>query len=815
MFPYTIQQLAQITEGKLHGNPSAKIEKIWTDSRHIVQPKNGIFIALKGAQLDGHNFIESAYKKGIRNFIVNHLPKSPLENANYILVEDPLRALQSWAKFHRAQFTYPVVGITGSNGKTIVKEWLHQLLFEKLKMVKSPKSFNSQLGVPLSVLEMKKDADLAIFELGISQPNEMKFIAEIAKPDIAVITNVGTAHSAFFKDRKEHILEKIKLFESAKTIIFPYDDEELRIEIQKKYADRKLISFGQNKNANIWLTSKLNKPNFKVSYNAKNYNFTTPSADKASILNALTCFSVLTQLEVDLEKIQPEFHHLHAIEMRLEIKKGNQNTIIINDAFNSDLSSIPIALNVLDQQTKERKTLIITDVLQNQNQGEELYNELANWVNSYPIQKVILIGNEISLFKRKFNHFFASYPTTEAFLSQNKVSDFKDEAILLKGARKFKLEKISKQFEEQSHDTILEVNLRHLVENVNYFRSKLKPNTKLMCMVKAFGYGTGGFEVAQALENHNVDYLGVAYADEGADLRKKGITTPIMVMNPEQSSYDTIIEHHLEAEIYSFRVLEKFTLKLIEKKIQKAYPVHIKLNTGMNRLGFKPNEISRLTQELADNPYIKVQSIFSHLATSDMPKESGFVHQQYAKYQEMYKKLTFNLGYKPTQHILNSEGILNYPDYQMDMVRLGIGMYGIAQNTTDKKHLKNVATFKTVISQINILENGETVSYGRRFKAEKTTQIATLPVGYADGVKRCLSNGVGEVLVNGTLAKIVGSVCMDMIMVDVSNIECKEGDEVIIFGTNPTLEQVAEKCNTITYEILTSISSRVKRIYVK
>ena len=814
MFPYDLKTLATIMHGTLHGDGNQLIEHIWIDSRHIVYAQNGIFFALKGAQLNGHDFLQDAYNKGIRTFVVSVLPKIPLENANFLIVDNTIQALQDWAKFHRTQFDYPVIGITGSNGKTIVKEWLYQLLFNNLKLIRSPKSYNSQIGVPLSVLEMEKGLDLAIFELGISQPNEMQTITEIAQPNIAVITNIGAAHSEFFPDRKQHIQEKINIGKNAKNIIFPYDDEALRKDIRNYFTDKKLISFGSDKNADIQLVSGFNDANVVIDYQHKRYQFHLPFSDEASIQNAITCFAILTELNVNIDEISNNFEHLHAVEMRLEIKEGNHETVIINDAFNADLSSIPIALNVLNQQTKSNKTLILTDILQNRQKGEELYSEVANWVNSYPIQKVILIGKEISAFKDKFHHLAAKFNNTNAFLERLQTSDYQNEAILLKGARKFELEKISKKFERKSHDTILEVNLQNLLENVNYFRSKLQPKTKLMCMVKAFGYGTGGFEIAQALESHNVDYFGVAYADEGAELRQKGITTPIMVMNPEQSSYDTIIDFQLEAEIYSLRVLEKFTLKLIEKKIQTSYPVHIKLNTGMNRLGFKPNEVSELIQNLADNPYVKVKSIFTHLATSDIPSEKEFVHQQVATINEMYKKITFDLGYEPIRHILNSAGILNFPDYQMDMVRLGIGMYGISPDDSNKKHLKNVVTFKTVISQISELQEGETVSYGRKFTAEKPTKIATLPVGYADGVKRVLSNK-GQVAINGKLAKIVGTVCMDMIMVDVTEIPCAEGDEVIIFGENPTLEQVANQCDTISYEILTSISSRVKRVYLR
>lgn len=812
MFSYQLGDLAKIMNAQLMGSSTQRIENIWIDSRHIVLVENGLFFALKGSQIDGHNFIPKAYEKGIRNFVVQRIPQG-LDDANFLVVNNPLLALQAWATHHRNQFDYPVVGITGSNGKTMVKEWLYQLLYHKMPIIRSPKSFNSQIGVPLSVLEMVPDISLAIFELGISQPKEMDKISAIAQPNIAVITNVGEAHSAFFENRQQHIQEKIKIGATAGTLIYPYDDEAVRSEIQSQYPNKKHITFGNSEAADVQCVNA--KGELVVRYNSKAFHLPLKFEDKASINNALICFAVLTQLEVDLDEILKSFSSLTPVEMRLEVKEGSYDTEIINDAFNSDLSSIPIALNVLHRHAKAKKTLILTDILQNRQRGEALYNEVATWVNAYPIQKVILIGEEVSKFKELFSQFYAAYPNTQAFLDALNIQDFQGETILLKGARKFALERVSKVFEKKSHDTILEVNLQHLLENVNYFRSKLQPNTKLMAMVKAFGYGAGGFDISQALANHQIDYLGVAYADEGKELRQQGIQTPIIVMNPEQNSYDTIIEANLEPEIYSLRVLRKFTTRLIDKKIATAYPIHLKLNTGMNRLGFKEEDISELIQELADNPYVKVMSIFSHLATSDIASEAAFVHHQMETYQNLYDRIVFNLGYEPIRHLLNSAGILNYPTYQMDMVRLGIGMFGVSMGAEHQKYLEPVVTFKTVISQISTLEKGETVSYGRNFKTQETRQIATLPVGYADGVKRLYGNGLGQVSIHGALAPIVGTICMDMMMVDVTDVDCKEGDEVIIFGEQPSLEEVAEKCQTITYEILTSISSRVKRVYLK
>ncbi len=818
MKPYQPQALAQIISAEVYGPAQESIHSVSIDSRIILHGNQHIFIALKGAQKDGHSFINDAYNKGVRNFLVEKLPSEIKQDATYLKVEKTLVALQQWAAFHRKQFHYPVIGITGSNGKTVVKEWLHQLLFAQFKIVRSPKSYNSQIGVPLSVLEMGLENDLAIFEVGISQPNEMENLQKIVQPTIGVLTNVGTAHSSFFKDRKEHITEKICLLKNVETAVLPNDDKEIyEVYEELAFPNQNLVSWGENAGANIQIkeiTLGENETLIEVEIDLDPYQILIPFTTQADILNAVNCLAVIYTLGLNVAELIPKFSQLQPVEMRLELKEGVYGSLIINDAFNSDLSSLPNALHLLDHQKKEKKTIILTDVLQNRLPANELYPEVANMVNSFKIQKVILIGDEIPQYASLFKNFAQAFKNTDDFFTHYNQKAFKDQAILLKGARIFSLEKISKWLEKKSHATVLEVNLQHLYENVNYFRSKLKSETKLMGMVKAFGYGTGGLEVAKVLEEQRADYLGVAYSDEGIDLRKAGIKTPIMVMNPEQNSYSGIIDFNLEPEIYSFRVLNLFTQALIDKNIPKAYKIHIKLDTGMHRLGFQQEDIVELAQQLQDNPYVKVVSIFSHLAVSDVPHEQQFTEKQFETFKTMYNELSNRLEYNPIAHILNSEGILNYPDFQLDMVRLGIGMYGIAHHETDKKHLKNVATFKTVISQIRTIQKGDTVSYGRRFKAEKQHRIATLPVGYADGISRLLSNGKGEVSIHGKLAPIVGTICMDMLMVDISEIDCEEGDEVIIFGDNPTLEQVADQSQTIPYEILTSISGRVKRVYL-
>lgn len=816
MNSYKLTEVAKIINAKIIGNENAIISQIWIDSRKIVANNNGVFIALGGSQKNGHDYLEDAYNKGVRIFIVENNELPNFNNASFLLVENSLKSLQTLAKYHRERFKYPIIAITGSNGKTVLKELLSQVLPDYYAVVRSPKSYNSQIGVPLSVMKMTDNDTLGLFEVGISQPDEMQKLERIVQPNIGVLTNVGSAHSAFFENRKVHIQEKLKLFKNCAIIIIPNDNDIVQL-AEKQFKSTEIITFGKTDKADIKLisTTKHEKgTNLTIGLESQEYKVQIPFDDEASISNTLSCIAVLNALKISLNKVLPKFKKIHGVEMRLEIKKGNNNTTIINDAFNSDLSSIPIALNALNQQSKQKKTLIISDVLENKLSNENLYNQVAEWVNAYPIQRVILVGKNILSFKHKFSHFFLGFSSTQDLLNKIDGINFNDEAILIKGARTFNLEKVSKKLELKTHDTVLEVNLQHLLENVNYFRSKLNPKTKLMCMVKAFGYGTGGFEVAEALSANGVDYLGVAYADEGAKIRQKGIETPIMVMNPELGSYEKIIKNNLEPEIYSLRVLNLFTEELIKQKINTSYPIHLKLNTGMNRLGFSEHQIHDLITELADNPYVKVVSIFSHLATSDIPEEKSFSEQQIELFDKMYSQIAFNLGYEPIRHILNSAGILNFPKHQSEMVRLGIGMYGVSPNKIDDKFLKNVVYFKTVISQISLLKEGETVGYGRSYKAKNSTKIATLPVGYADGIRRVLGNENGNVCINGQLVPIIGTICMDMIMVDVTYIDCKEGDEVVIFGDKPTLKDVAKQSGTITYEILTSISSRVKRVYL-
>ena len=802
------------------GNNHEIVNQIFFDSRMIINPIHGIFFAFHGNQKDGHLYLQDAYQKGIRNFVVEKKVEN-LPDANFIEVQNPLNALQIWAKYHRKQFTFPVIGITGSNGKTIVKEWLNQLLWKKFSIVRSPKSYNSQFGAALSVLQMEEKNNLGIFEAGISLPNEMQNLEKIIQPTIGVLTKIGDAHLENFENQEELILEKLKLFSHVDKLVFNIENEKvLQAILENEYlAKIDKYTYGYSDFATVQIKQILSNQNntqISILHNQEEFTYSIPFIDDASVKNSLICLTTLISLNTDYKQLKNEFSQLLPIEMRLEIKEAINNSILINDTFNSDLNSLKIGLNVLNQQPRDKKSLVLTDILQSNLTDEELYQQTSDLVNSYHFDEIVLIGEKISQFKHLFQSYVRSFNSTEEFLQQFKHQNVDHEAILLKGSRSFKLDKISNELETRSNDSVLEINLQHLIENINVYRSLLKPTTKLMCMVKANSYGTGSVEVANTLQNNGVDFLGVAIADEGKELREAGITIPIIVMNPEQSSYSTVIDYQLDPEIYSLRVLKLFIQKLQEKQISSPYPIHLKMESGMNRLGFHEDDFEELISILKNNSQVYVCSIFTHLATADMPEELDYVNYQLNRFDNSYDTIIKALDIKPIKHALNSPGIEAYGEHQYDMVRLGIGMYGYSEHTDFmQKYLKPVVRFKTVISQISELKKGETVSYGRRFTAERATKIATLPVGYADGIRRALGYGKGKVGINGRLATITGTICMDMMMVDVTDISCKEGDEVTIFGNSPTLVDVTKWLETIPYEVLTSVSQRIKRVYYK
>ncbi|MGL6038974.1 MAG: bifunctional UDP-N-acetylmuramoyl-tripeptide:D-alanyl-D-alanine ligase/alanine racemase, partial [Soonwooa sp.] len=773
---YTTQELAFFTNAQLIGNPKQIVKNLAFDSRSIYSSKNTAFIAINSSKNSGEKYIDSAIEKGIE-VIIAEKKTSDNPHITWIIVENSLQFLRKLAKYHFENSYIKSIGITGSNGKTILKEWLYQSLWNEYQTVKSPKSFNSQIGLPLSLLQINAKHELGIFEVGISKPKEMALQEELFHPNIGVLTYIGSAHSSNFENEEELVDEKIELFKHSKTIIYNGDKDLVVNKITKLYSSKKLISFGFKSNNSIHIINdfKNREELVKVKIFEDEIEFRASTRDEATLSNALALISVLKELGFANSKIVEKINSLHAIEMRLEAVEGVRNNLIINDSYNLDLDSLKIAFQFIQEYNKPKKSLVLTDFVDSDAHNPNFYKEVIDLVNEQNFEQVYLIGNEISSFAQNVETTVFNFDTTSSFIESKPFEEIDNQIILLKGARKFEVERIKDILELRKHETRLEVNLNALLHNINVHKSLLKPETKMMAMVKANAYGLGSFEISEFLQHHHIDYFGVAVADEGSDLRKKGITTPIIVMNPEQHSYRMVIEYDLEPEIYSLRVLELFCKELKKLGITEKYPIHIKLETGMHRLGFKDQEIPQLVDFISNNN-VKVQSIFSHLATADMPEEKSYVEFQLENFEKTSNNLINLLGYQPIRHILNSSGILNYTDKQYDMVRIGIGMMGIAYNDEIQKKLQNTVSFKTVISQISDINIGETVGYGRRFKAEKESKIATIPVGYADGIPRLIGNKIGSVSVQNQLVPIVGTVCMDMLMIDVSNVTAKEGD---------------------------------------
>lgn len=813
---YTTKQLAEITKSKLIGDGEILVKNIAFDSRNIYSTSGTAFLAINTGKNSGEKYIASAIEKGIRIIISEH-KTADIEDITWIITENSVGFLQKLAKYHLEQFpNLQTIGITGSNGKTVVKEWLNQSLWNDYKTVKSPKSFNSQIGLPISLLQINQNHQIGIFEVGISKPSEMQKLEYIFSPKIGVLTHIGSAHISNFVDEKQLIDEKITLFENSETIIFNGDNDVVYQSIKQKYSDKNLVSFGFKDHNDVKIINNWKDRNEQISvryFDEETFSFPANQRDEATLSNALCVIAVLKYFGFENEKIIEKLNTLKSVEMRLESVNGVRNNLIINDSYNLDLDSLTIAFQFINEYNKDKKVLVLTDFIEGKNTSE-FYGEVARLTNEQKFDKLFLIGKEITRFQNLFNPETHTFNNTHQLIDSIELNQIENSLILLKGARKFEIEQVKNHLELQKHDTVLEVNLNAILHNINVHKSLLKPETKMMAMVKAFSYGLGGYEIAEFLQHHHIDYLGVAYADEGVDLRKNGITTPIMVMNPEQHSYKSIIEYNLEPEIYSFRVLELFFEQLKNSGYDGDYPIHIKIETGMHRLGFKENEITNLTQKLK-SINVKVKSVFSHLSTSDIPEERDYALEQIKTFDRITTQFISGLKYQPIRHILNSSGITNFADYQFDMVRIGIGMVGITSNTEIRPLLQNAVSFKTVVSQISTVKKGESVGYSRRFIAEEDTKIATIPVGYADGIPRLIGNRVGNVGIQKQLVPIVGNVCMDMMMLNIGEMNVKEGEEVIIFNSNPTLEEFAEYCKTIPYEVLTSISRRVKRIYIK
>ena len=812
---YTTKEIAEITQSQIIGDKNLQIHHIAFDSRNIYSTLKTAFIAINTHKNSGEKYISQAIEKGIKVIISENF-YSEYDGITWIIVENSVKFLQDLAHYHIENQPIKTIGITGSNGKTIVKEWLYQCLWNEFPTVKSPKSFNSQIGLPISLLQTSEKHQVGIFEVGISKPNEMKTLEEIFSPKIGILTHIGTAHSSNFENELQLIKEKLILFKNSEIIIYNGDNEQVCEEIKTQYSDKKLISFGLKTHNDVKIICDYKDRNQEilVQYFSEKLSFPANQRDEATLTNALAVICILKEFGFTNEKIVEKINNLKAVEMRLESVNGVRNNLIINDSFNLDLDSLIIAYQFINQYNRDEKTLVLSDIFDVKNDDVSLYHKVAEITNQQNFKQIFLVGNQISRFQEKFNAKTFTFSTTKELVESQQLNSIENQLILLKGARIFEFEKIKSHLELQKHDTVLEINLNAILHNINVHKSLLKPETKMCAMVKAYSYGLGGYEIAEFLQHHHIDYLGVAYADEGVDLRKNGITTPILVMNPEQGSYDVIIDYNLEPEIYSLRVLELFANQLQLKGIQQKYPIHIKVETGMHRLGFKEHEIDELVENLKKYN-VKVASIFSHLSSADVPEEDDYTMEQIHTFQRVSSKISEALGYQPIRHILNTAGITHYADYQFEMVRIGIGMVGISANTKVKKQLQSAVTFKTVISQISEVKQGESIGYNRKYKAEKDTRIATIPVGYADGIPRLIGNKKGFVGIHNQKVSIVGNICMDMLMVDLQNIKAKEGDEVIIFNGNPTLEEFSGYCQTIPYEVLTSISRRVKRIYIK
>lgn len=810
----SIRNIIPIIKANWFGNNDISIiDTISIDSRSLQNGENTLFFAISGPNHDGHQYIEELISKGVQNFVVTHFDENLKSKANFLVVENTLEALQKFATFYRSQFDFPIIGITGSNGKTIVKEWLNFLLSPDYNIIRSPKSYNSQVGVPLSIVGINEKHNLGIFEAGISLKNEMEKLQKIIDPTIGVLTNIGSAHDEGFADVGEKIKEKLKLFVSVKVLILN-KNKTICAFINPKI--KQFTWSSDDKSADVFVTKKKidEITELNITYQEETFPVHIPFQDQASVENAIHCLMVMLYFGYSPKVIQTRMTQLYPVEMRLKVKNGIFNCTIIDDSYSSDFQSLKIALDFLEHQKQhKKKTIILSDIFQSGLTNEELYSQVSQLIISNKITRVIGIGETISQFKNKFINGICFKNVTE-FITAFDNLNFENETILIKGARDFHFEEIVSLLEEKTHETVLEINLNAISHNLNFFKSKLAPKTKLMVMVKAFGYGNGGFEIAKLLEHHKVDYLGVAFADEGISLKNAGISVPIMVLNPETTSFSSIIQHQLEPEIYSIKGLKAF-LKIAEQKKLKHFPIHIKLDTGMHRLGFQENNLPELIKTLQGNETVKVKSILSHMATSDDLAHKEFAISQIELFEKLSSQLMTELKIKPIRHILNTSGISNYPEAQYDMVRLGIGLYGVSNDDEEQKYLENVGTLKSVISQIRTIEKGESVGYGRRFMAERQTKVATIPIGYADGISRQLGNGIGYVIINQKKAIILGSICMDMLMVDVTDIECKEGNTVIIFGERPTVVEIAKLLQTIPYEVLTSISQRVKRIFYR
>ena len=785
---YTSNNIATLIGAQLVGEDTISIRWLLTDSRSLCFPRETLFFAIVTPRGDGHRYIPQLYRSGVRAFVVEQVPQGDYPEAAFLVVQDTRRALQRLAERHRERFNVPVIGITGSNGKTIVKEWLYQMLCDRYAVTRSPRSYNSQIGVPLSVWALTPHTEIGIFEAGISMPGEMEALERIIQPTIGIMTSLGDAHQENFESLEQKCAEKLGLFQHAEVLFYPANDERLVRCVEQAGLSARLIPVE------------------------------VKGDDPLSVDTAL-CAAVCRHLGMTEEDVRQRLEHLQPIAMRLEVKEGRHGCTLINDSYNSDLGSLDIALDFMNRRpdaSERRHTLILSDIEQNGMTSSELYSYVSDLISQRGVRRFVGVGPELCAQTGQFArtdidcHFL---PSTEALLHSSLLEELHDEVVLIKGCRHFHFENVTERLEMRVHETILEVDLSAMRDNLNYYRSFLKPGTKMVCMIKASGYGAGSVEIARMLQDAGVDYLAVAVADEGVELRRAGITAGIIIMNPEMTSFRTLFRYNLEPEMYSFRLMDAL-VREAEREGVTGFPVHVKLDTGMHRMGFDPvKDMPELIDRFMHQDAILPRSVFSHFVGSDADSFDSFSAQQYELFLRGSEALQQAFPHHILRHICNSAGIEHFPQRQLDMVRLGLGLYGI--NPRNNQLIHNVSTLRTTILQIHDVPAGETVGYSRRGELQRDSRIASLPIGYADGLDRHLGNGHAYCLINGMKAPYVGNICMDVCMVDVTDIDCQEGDNAIIFGNDLPVSILSDIVGTIPYEILTGISPRVKRVYYK
>ena len=820
--PYTTETIATLIGAELIGSHTGTVKWLLTDSRSLSMPEETLFFALVTKRGDGHRYIADLYGRGVRQFVVSSRPTADelerMPQAVFLLVDDTLAALQQLGREHRAQYQIPVVGITGSNGKTVVKEWLAQLLAPEKRVARSPRSYNSQVGVPLSVWQIDEATDIALIEAGISRMGEMKRLRRIINPTIGLLTNLGGAHQENFVSELDKCREKLELCRDCEVIIYNNDDPLIAQAVELSVQTAREIAWSrQNSDKPLYIASVAkgeDSTTIRYNYLGLPGEYTIPFTDEASVENSIHCLAVCLYLVIPMEEIARRMALLEPVAMRLEVKEGKNGCTLINDSYNSDLASLDIALDFMARRPERegrQRVLILSDLLQTGKPSRSLYRKVATLAESRGVDRIIGIGPEISASASRFNTQASFYETTEEFLQSDELRTLRRSLVLVKGSRSFGFDRIADWLTLKVHETTLEIDLDAMVANLNHYRSMMQPTVKTVCMVKAFAYGAGFYEIAKTLQDHRVDYLAVAVADEGEQLRKAGITANILVMNPEMTAFKTLFDNHLEPEIYSFALLDAM-IHACEHEGYVNYPVHIKIDTGMSRLGFAPDEMPRLIERLNRQKAVIPRSVFSHLAGSDSTGLDTFTHLQAARFQQAADTLQAAFPHKILRHLCNSAGIERFPEYHHDMVRLGLGLYGISP--VGDRLLHPISTLKSTILQIHEVPESETVGYSRRGQLTRPSRIASLPIGYADGLNRRLGNGRGYCIVNGRPAPYVGNICMDVCMIDVTDIPCHEGDSVEIFGPNLPVTQLAQWLDTIPYEVLTGISTRVRRIYM-